>query len=226
MLDVLRESQPTEQSPTHRQEVPDAAGDQDPYEVIVKRPARVVARRHGQVDETHGFVDDRDHEGHRLPVPVTCDCDRRFRPCQQRAEARHPSLPFRLRLRLRVAVVAQQTQGVIGGAPRVGHLLAADARCRRSSEVGPECLAATAAHIVRVLLREDEDPPTETIPRDPEQPLVEVRLECMPRPRADRTTYSRLIARIRPSNATTRQGRATAAATMRGCEAPALSGST
>jgi hypothetical protein len=181
VLDVSAKPERPEQAPAGGQKVTDAAGDQDTHQVIVKRPARVVARRHRKVDETYGVVDDRDHDGQRPPAPVACDCHRRSWPRELRADV-GAHLP--LGLRLRVAVTTQQLRSVVSSTARVTHLLAVDACCRGSSEVGPQRLATAAAQVFPMVLREDEDAAAEPISGNPEQPLIEVCVECLSRPRS------------------------------------------
>ncbi len=70
------------------EKVLDVARDQNPNEVVVKRPPSLVAARHGQTDEANGIVDHCCHEGERTPESVPRDDERHLRPLEHRLPAR------------------------------------------------------------------------------------------------------------------------------------------
>ena len=70
------------------EEVLDTARDQNPNEVVVKRPPSLVTARHGQADEANGIVDHRCHEGERVPELVPRHDERHLRPFEHRLPAR------------------------------------------------------------------------------------------------------------------------------------------
>jgi hypothetical protein len=62
------------------EKVGDAPIDQDSNEVVVKRPSRLVASRHGSEDQTCSVVDDGYGHCQRSTAFIASDHDRRFRP--------------------------------------------------------------------------------------------------------------------------------------------------
>ncbi|MGO9906352.1 MAG: hypothetical protein ACLPY3_11620 [Solirubrobacteraceae bacterium] len=67
-------------SATLREEILDAAGDQNTNQVIVKGPSGLVVACHGEPDETNGVVDHRAHDRERAPAGIPRGNECHLRP--------------------------------------------------------------------------------------------------------------------------------------------------
>ncbi len=90
VLDVRAKPERPKHTPALRQKIPDAPSYQDSYEVVVKRPPRIVASREGVNDETYAVVDDHRRDCERSTVSIARDRDSHFRLCEKRSDIAHP----------------------------------------------------------------------------------------------------------------------------------------
>jgi hypothetical protein len=74
------------------QEILDAPNDQDSYQIVVKGIPRLMASRHGLLDETHRVIDHRRRDRQCLTVSIASHHDRHFRPCDQRSDIVRPGV--------------------------------------------------------------------------------------------------------------------------------------
>lgn len=135
------------------EEVLDAARDDNPNEVVVKRPPSLVAARHGQADQANRIVNHCCHEGERAPESVPRHNERHLRPFEHRLPARQDLL---LGLGRQRASALDDLRYLVESTAAVTDRLAPDARKLGSSKIGPERLAAAAAQLVGVMLRQDQ----------------------------------------------------------------------
>jgi hypothetical protein len=168
-----------ERSSSVDQEVSDTPSDQEPNDVVVKRPPRLVARRHGVFDQTHRVVDHGGCDRHRSTVLIASDRESYLGPRDARADVVQPGL--QVGLGEPVPLATQDVGEVLGGALRVAHHLALDAGGGSSSEVRPQRLATVSAKVGRMVRREEQYPSAKALAgQDPQRALAEVRVKSLP----------------------------------------------
>ncbi len=175
MLHVSRILERPERPVVPGEEVPDTPRDQDSNQVVVERPPRLVASRHCELDSAHRVVDGGGQNCRRAVVSAASDHDGQSRPCQPCAETARPVI--QLRLGQMVPLAAHDDGDLVAGAARVAHDLAADARGRGSSEVGPQRVATTSAQVFSMVPRQQQYPSAESILGDSQPTPVEIPLE-------------------------------------------------
>ena len=179
VVQASREAEGPERTVALGQEISDIAGDEDSNELVVQSPPCLVGASHGHFDEAHRVVDDGSRDGERATTWVARDQKRHLRPC----ELCRPGEPHARQIGIghRGVPRVDDLERRIKGCGRVADRLTPDSGGRRPSQVGPQRLAAAAAQIVGVMLREDQYPSAKPILRqDTEESLAEVRAERSP----------------------------------------------
>jgi len=178
MLQVASVSQCAQRSFALGQQVPSAAGDQNPHEVVVECPPRLVGAGDGHPDEAGRAVDDRRDHGTRTVLGISRDHHHRLRPAEDRRPRVRHFGDFGFGQRLAIPL----TQHLGRRFERFGVVsdgLAAYARPCCPPKVRPQRLPTTATEVFGVIGREQQDRAAKSILRhDPQEPLAEVQGEC------------------------------------------------
>jgi hypothetical protein len=162
------------------QEILNPPSDQDPNEVIVESPPRLVTTGDGALDEANRLVDDRCHERDRATVVVARHQEGYFRSREYRRPTGRPY--GQLGFGHGGTATMLDLQYLIESARRVGYLLTPDSGSRRFPEVGPQRLAPVAAQIITMIDWKEQHPTAQTIPRKHTQkPLIEINPQRSPR---------------------------------------------
>ena len=162
VLHVLGKPEGPERTSPVDQEVLDTPSNQDSNDVIVERPPRLVACRHGVFDQAHLVIDERRCHRNRVPVVIASHRENYVRAGETRVYMFQPVL--KVGLGQRAPLAAQDGDDVFVGATTVAHHLALDTGGGGSSEVRPQRLAPAAAQVRGMVFWKEQHSAAEPLP--------------------------------------------------------------
>ena len=141
------------------QKVCDTPTDQNPNEMVVKRPSRPVVTRESKLDKAHRVVDHGSGKCERMAAFVICKRERQLRLREPRPPKLHVSVAHRIRSATQHIQRRREANG------RIIDSFASDSGRRSSPEIRPQRLPVVPAQILSMVSWEDQHALTQAITR-------------------------------------------------------------